>query len=128
MKKFSCELIKMARYGNEKTGYTLDPDNQVVVWVKKIESNGIMKTIKKLNSNHKSFELLKNNIDKLNPNHYRCNISEKSNYYSDLTGFSERENEELSVGMVMLEIYEIRLDENDKEIANHGYQNEPDWY
>lgn len=125
---FDCSLIKMARYGNEKEGFTLDPDNEVVVWNKRIEANGIMKAITKLDSLHKSFELLKGNIDKLNPNHYRCYVSNDSNYYNDITGFDERENEELSIGMVTVEVFEVRIDKDGNEFHNYGYEKEAQWY
>lgn len=133
MKQFDCVLEKMPSYGSkyDENDLTCDPDRGIIVWTKRIKAGGIMKAIKKLDSQHKKMSILENNIDKLNPNHYRCSVSIESNYWNDITGFDldgYGENARVIVGMVFIDIYEVRIDEDENETRNYGYENDGDWY
>jgi hypothetical protein len=129
MKQFDCTLEKMARFGSDKDGWTLDPDCNVEIWNKRIKATGINKALKILASQHKVMNLTKS-FEKINPNYIRCYVSTNSNYYNDITGFDLKEEDEktLGIGMVLVHIYEVKFDVDGEPIHNHGYEKCEDWY
>lgn len=142
LKKFDCELEKMACFSDLKGGdLNSDPDNCVTVWVKRIKAKGIKLALKQISTKHKVMKL-EESFDKINPNYIRCYVDTSSNYYQDLRGLDGKEygdDTKVGVGMVMLHIHEVRIkpSEDDpkgkdwnygEEIRNHGYFGEENWF
>jgi len=132
MKQFDCILEKMASYGpkNNHDELTCDCDNIVVVWQKRIKAGGINLALKLLSKQHPKMKLHEH-YDKLNPNAIRCYVDNESNYHEDVRGFDLNaygKDQRVIVGMVTVEIREVKIDEDENETHNYGYEHEDDWY
>ncbi len=111
MKTFQVTLEKLGRSGNDEDGWSLEIDDTAIIWSHTKKFGGIMKAIKWVANTHpKLFIDKKNpNHDKINPYFYRVNIATECGHYENSVGLDFD-----SVGMVFLEVREIRYTDNDE--------------
>ena len=75
MKNFLITLEKLGRFGNDKDGYTLEPDDNTIVWKHEKQFSGIIKAFEWVKRTHPKLGLNSKSIDKLDPYNYRYYVS-----------------------------------------------------
>ncbi len=123
MKNFEISLVKMGRSGNEKEGWSLEPDDIFYVWSKTKKIGGIMQAVRWAKKKFPEAKLRLGSIDKLDSYNYRCYPANSCKYYDDSTDLNSN-----SVGMVYVMIQEFRYDNNDEKYGEKMFYYDGEWH
>ena len=122
MKNFLITLEKLGRFGNDKDGYTLEPDDNTIVWKHEKQFSGIIKAFEWVKRTHPKLGLNSKSIDKLDPYNYRCYVSNDSGHYENSVGLQCD-----SVGLVEVMIREFRYEDNDPDYGEKMFYYDGEW-
>lgn len=103
----------MGRSGSDEIGWSLEPDDNTVVWKHEKKFTGIIKAFEWVKRTHPKLGLTAKSVDKLDPYNHRYYVKYESGHYENIVGLNSN-----GVGLVDVMIREFRYSENDEEYGN----------
>ena len=112
----------MGRSGNEKDGWSLEPDDIFYVWSKTKKIGGIMQAVRWAKKKFPQLQLNIGCIDKLDSYNYRCYPSNSCKHYDNSKGLNCN-----SVGMLYVMVQEFRYEDNDEKYGEKMFYYDNEW-
>jgi hypothetical protein len=116
MKDFYFSIEKMGRSGNEEDGYTLEIDDNLEIGTGLVKRKNVKEVVEYLVDEYPELKLTKDNHEEVNEYQWRIFAGDSCKHYKNADGLSSD-----SVGMVLINIYNVEIDEDGKILfENNG--------
>ena len=104
---FHFTIQKMGRSGNDEDGWSLEPDDNFDIETGLLKRKSVKEVVEHIINTYPELKLTKGHDEEVDEYHWRIFAGDSCKYYKDTTGLSYD-----SVGMVMVEIRHVEIDED----------------
>ncbi len=104
---FHYSIEKMGRSGNEEDGYNLEIDDNLELGTGLVKRKNVKEVVDYLIEEHPELKLTKDDHEEVNDYQWRIFAGDSCKHYKNADGLRTD-----SVGMVMVNIYHVEIDED----------------